>query len=88
MKEEMRKGLIHTREEKRMSQGILEASMVSITDLIRQRETLADTRMTEMSAIMKEWDRQADARSNHLHKSSSAKWRADQATQTKTFLHL
>ena len=62
MKEEMRKRLIKTRDEGRMSQGIFEASMVSITDLIRQRETLPDTRMTEMSVVMKEWDRQADAR--------------------------
>ena len=36
--------------------------MASLNDLFKQRETLADTRMAEMSAVMKERDRQDDER--------------------------
>ena len=36
--------------------------MASLNDLIKQRESIADTRMAEMSAVMKERDRQADER--------------------------
>ena len=34
--------------------------MASLSDLIKQRENMADTRMAEMSAVRKERDRQAD----------------------------
>ena len=58
--DDMRKGLIELQEDGCMSEGRLEASIVSINDLIRQLENPADTRMSKMSAIMKERDRQAD----------------------------
>ena len=60
--DEMGKGLVQIKEDGLMSQGILEASMALIKDLIRQREKIADKRMSEMSATMKERDRQADKR--------------------------
>ena len=58
----MRKGLREIQAEGRQNQGRLEASVEFLNDLIKQRETVADTRMAEMSAIMKERDRQADER--------------------------
>ena len=60
--DEMRKGLLEIQAEGRQSQGRLEASMASLNDLIKQRESIADTRIAEMSAVMKERDRQADER--------------------------
>ena len=57
--DEVHKGL---QAEGRTSQERLEASLATINDLIRQRENLADTRMSEKSAIMKEKDRQAEER--------------------------
>ena len=45
--------------EGRQYQGRFEASMTSLNNLIKQRENLADTRMAEMSAVMKKRDRQA-----------------------------
>ena len=45
-----------------MSQGRLEATMASIRNLIRQREILAGTRISEMTAVMTERDCQADER--------------------------
>ena len=44
--------------EERICQGELESSIASNNDLITHREALADTRMTKMSTIMKEGDRQ------------------------------
>ena len=41
-----------------MSQSRLEASMAMIDDLIRQRESLTDTRMSKMLAILKERGRE------------------------------
>ena len=60
--DELRKGLLEMQAEGRQNQGRLEASMASLNDLIKQRETTADARMAEMSAIMRERDRQADER--------------------------
>ena len=60
--DELRKGLLEIQAEGRQNQGILEASMASLNDLIKQRENMADTRMAEMSAAVKERDRQADER--------------------------
>ena len=60
--DEMRRGVLEIQAEGRQNQGRLEASMASINDLIKQRETLADTRMAETSAVMKERDRQSDER--------------------------
>ena len=57
-----RKGLIEMKMEGRISQGKLESSIAPIQDLIRHRETLTDTRMTEMTSLMKERDRKADDR--------------------------
>ena len=45
-----------------ISQSKLEPSMSSLIDLIRHRETLTDTGMTEMTTIMKERDSQANDR--------------------------
>ena len=45
----MKKRLTETGMEGRISQGKLESSMASINDLIRHRETLASTRLTEMT---------------------------------------
>ena len=59
-KDEMRKGLLEIQAEGRQNQGRLEASMASLNDLIKQRENMVDTRMAEMSVVMKERDRQAD----------------------------
>ena len=52
--DQMRKELMDIQAEGRMSKGRLEASVTSINDLIRQRENLADTRMSEMSVVMRE----------------------------------
>ena len=60
--DEMRKDLLEIQAEGRLNQGRLEASMAFLNDLIKQRENLADTRMAEMSAVMKERDRQANER--------------------------
>ena len=60
--DELRKGLLEMQAEGRQNQGRLEASMASLNDLIKQRETTADARMAEMSAIMRERDRQAEER--------------------------
>ena len=49
----MRRGLIELQEAGRMSQGRFEASMAPINDLNGQREILADTPMSEISAIKK-----------------------------------
>ena len=57
---EMRKGLLEIQAEGHRSQGRLEASMASINDLIKQRESLAVTRMSEMSTIIRERDHQVD----------------------------
>ena len=57
--DEMRKSLLEIQAEGRQNQGRHEASMASLNDLIKQRENMADTRMAEMSAVMKERDRQA-----------------------------
>ena len=59
---ELRRGLLEIQAEGRQNQGRLEASMASLNDLIKQRETTADARMAEMSAVMRERDRQADER--------------------------
>ena len=60
--DELRRGLQEIQAEGRQNQGRLEASMASLNDLIKQRETSADARMAEMSAVMRERDRQADER--------------------------
>ena len=60
--DELRRGLLEIQAEGRQNQGRLEASMASLNDLIKQRETTADARMAEMSAVMRERDRQADER--------------------------
>ena len=61
--DDMRKGLLEIQAEGREHQGRLEASMASLNDLMKQRENMADNRMAEMSAVMKERDRrQADER--------------------------
>ena len=52
--DEMRKGLRERQAEGRQNQSRLEASMASLNDLIKQRETVADARMAEMSAVMRE----------------------------------
>ena len=57
--DEMRKDLREIQAERRQSQGRLEASMATLIDLIKQRETVADARMT---AVMREKDCQADER--------------------------
>ena len=51
--DEMRRGLLEMQAEGRQNQGRLEASMDSLNDLIKQRETAADARVAEMSAVMK-----------------------------------
>ena len=61
--DEMRKGLLEIQVDGRLNQGRLDASMASLNNpWIKQLENLADTRMAEMSAVMKERDRQADER--------------------------
>ena len=60
--DELRRGLLEIKAEGRQNQGRLEASMASLNDLIKQRETTEDARMAEMSAVMRERDRQADER--------------------------
>ena len=60
--DEMRRGLLEMQAEGRQNQGRLEASMASLNDLIKQRETAVDARVAEMSAVMRERDRQADER--------------------------
>ena len=60
--DELRRGLLEIQAEGRQNQGRLEASMASLNDLIKQRETSADARMAEMSAVMRQRDRQADER--------------------------
>ena len=60
--DELRRGLLEIQAEGRQNQGRLEASMASLNDLIKQRETTADAHMAEMSAVMRERDRQADER--------------------------
>ena len=57
---EMHKGLVEIQTEE-LSQGTLEASLASINDLTTQPENLDDTRMSEVTAIMKKRDRQAHA---------------------------
>ena len=46
----------------RMSHGRWESSIASIDDLIKQREDLTNTRVSEMIVMMIERDRQADER--------------------------
>ena len=60
--DEKRRGLLKMQAEGQQNQGRLEASMASLNDLIKQRETAADARVAEISAVMKERDRQADER--------------------------
>ena len=55
--DEMRRGLLEIQAEGRQYHVRLEASRASLNDLIKQRENLADTRVAEMSAVMKERDR-------------------------------
>ena len=59
---EMRTELVELEMEGRFDQNKLESSIASISDLIRQRENLVYVRMSEMTAVMKERDRQTDKR--------------------------
>ena len=58
--DEMRNGPLEIRAEGRLNQRRLEASMASVNDLIKQRENIADTRIAERSAVMRERNRQAN----------------------------
>ena len=51
--DEMRNGFLEIQAEKRQNQGRLEASMASLKNLIKQRENLADSRIAEMSVVIK-----------------------------------
>ena len=51
--DEMRRGLKEIQADGLTSQESLKALKATINDLIRQRENLADDRMSEMSTIMK-----------------------------------
>ena len=59
---EMRTELVELKMEGRFDQNELESSIASISNLIRQRENLVYVRMSEMTAVMKERDRQTDER--------------------------
>ena len=68
----MRKGLVYLRMEGSISQGKLESSIAAIPNLIRNRGTLTDSRMTKMTSPMKEWGRQDH---NHMKSVSDLKQR-------------
>ena len=60
--EELKEGMIEIQMKGRVSQSKLESSIETINDLIRQREVMAEKRVTEMTAIMAQSDQQADER--------------------------